>query len=319
VCSSDLSGSSSDSDSDSRDRVRRLRRRDASDSSSSDTSRSRGARRRRDRTRDRSADRDDASRDRKRAKKRAKKLAKSARRAAKKARARERKDAKRALKRAKKDEDDGKSVSVSRECRFVGPGAAPPGGLELRTRETVERERREKREAPEALVGNRETSDDAREKHEHAANDARVKSDAPAAAASTATVRKTEKDSVAANPPEATAMASSDVTALLDANPSGPAMTLEQYRAMVSQKTYMRGTAHATRDETAASESERKAESGWWSCPSYKCTAVLNPKFADRCSSCSAMKPLDAGANTGFFHAMTDAQYAANRSRRRGK
>jgi hypothetical protein len=45
---------------------------------------------------------------------------------------------------------------------------------------------------------------------------------------------------------------------------------------------------------------------------------VMNAKFADRCSACGAMKPLNAGAEV-FTRTMTDAQYLANQSRRRGK
>jgi hypothetical protein len=108
----------------------------------------------------------------------------------------------------------------------------------------------------------------------------------------------------------------------------GAAMTLEQYRAMASQRAYMRGTVHAKCAATGATgpndetpeQSTKNAQQ--WACTSYRCgkggAAVMNAKFADRCSACGAMKPLNAGAEV-FTRTMTDAQYLANQSRRRGK
>ena len=91
--------------------------------------------------------------------------------------------------------------------------------------------------------------------------------------------------------------------------------------AMASQRAYMRGTVHAALSHDKPPEPEtRNAQQ--WACASYRCgkggAAVMNAKFADRCSACGAMKPLDAGAET-FTRTMTDAQYLANQSRRRGK
>ena len=175
--------------------------------------------------------------------------------------------------------------------------SANPGGLELRSREMADA--REKREREEESLRRAMRSREETRRAEAAASEAMAK-------------RPENQDTRNASP----------------AFPGfGAAMTLEQYRAMASQKAYMRGTTHAaparatTQDDK---ESDPKASKGLgqWACASYKCgvdgAAKMNPKFADRCSACGAMKPLDAGAEV-FKRTMTDAQYLANQSRRRGK
>ena len=76
-------------------------------------------------------------------------------------------------------------------------------------------------------------------------------------------------------------------------------MTLEQYRAMASQKAYMRGTTHAVaarvtpRDDKETDPKASHKRNTQWACTSYKCgadgAAVMNAKFADRCSACGAI------------------------------
>ena len=285
------SASTSSSDSrDGRERGRRRRRHDSSDddsSSSSDSSRGRSRRRRRDTSRDES----DRSRDRRLAKK-----ARKQEKKAKKARKREKKEAKREAKRARRrarDDDDRDGATAER---------ARPGGLELRSRETAD------------ALGRCEREEETREATRPREDD---KPEMPLAAPAEATTKR----------PEAEHEARSDVPVAAPA--SGPdafggfgaAMTLEQYRAMVSQRAYMRGTVHAALSHDKPPEPEtRNAQQ--WACASYRCgkggAAVMNAKFADRCSACGAMKPLNAGAET-FTRTMTDAQYLANQSRRRGK
>ena len=291
------SASTSSSDSrDGRERGRRRRRHDSSDddsSSSSDSSRGGSRRRRRDASRDES----DRSRDRRLAKK-----ARKQEKKAKKARKREKKEAKREAKRARRrarDDDDRGGATAER---------ARPGGLELRSRETADALGRHERE---------EETREATRPREDEKPEMRLAAEPPA---------PTKR-------PEAEHEAKPDIQ--MAAPASGPdafggfgaAMTLEQYRAMASQRAYMRGTVHAAsatgatrpNDETPE-QSTRNAQQ--WACTSYRCgkggAAVMNAKFADRCSACGAMKPLNAGAEV-FTRTMTDAQYLANQSRRRGK
>ena len=294
------SASTSSSDSrDGRERGRRRRRHDSSDddsSSSSDSSRGGSRPRRRDASRDES----DRSRDRRLAKK-----ARKQEKKAKKARKREKKEAKREAKRARRrarDDDDRGGATAER---------ARPGGLELRSRETADalgRREREEETAAEA-TGPREDE----------------KPEMRLAAETTATTKRPEAEHDLAKPDIQMAAPASAPDAF---GGFGAAMTLEQYRAMASQRAYMRGTVHAKCAATGATrpndetpeQSTKNAQQ--WACTSYRCgkggAAVMNAKFADRCSACGAMKPLNAGAEV-FTRTMTDAQFLANQSRRRGK
>ena len=291
------SASTSSSDSrDGRERGRRRRRHDSSDddsSSSSDSSRDRSRRRRRDASRDES----DRSRDRRLAKK-----ARKQEKKAKKARKREKKEAKREAKRARRrarDDDDRGGATAER---------ARPGGLELRSRETAD------------ALGRREREEETREATRPREDE---KPEMPLAAPAEATTKRPEAEHEAK--PDIPAAPASGADAF---GGFGAAMTLEQYRAMASQRAYMRGTVHAKCAATGATrpndetpeQSTKNAQQ--WACTSYRCgkggAAVMNAKFADRCSACGAMKPLNAGAEV-FTRTMTDAQYLANQSRRRGK
>jgi len=285
------SASTSSSDSrDGRERGRRRRRHDSSDddsSSSSDSSRGGSRRRRRDASRDES----DRSRDRRLAKK-----ARKQEKKAKKARKREKKEAKREAKRARRrarDDDDRDGATAER---------ARPGGLELRSRETAD------------ALGRREREEETREATNPREDEI---PEMPLAAPAEATTKRPEAEHEARpDVPVAAPVSGPDAFGGF-----GAAMTLEQYRAMASQRAYMRGTVHAALSHDKPPEPEtRNAQQ--WACASYRCgkggAAVMNAKFADRCSACGAMKPLDAGAET-FTRTMTDAQYLANQSRRRGK
>ena len=99
----------------------------------------------------------------------------------------------------------------------------------------------------------------------------------------------------------------------------GAAMTLEQYRAMAAGKAYMKGTLHATPKEEKA-EMDDKAKKGFWPCQSYKCTKSgsnhMNPKYAEKCTRCGAMKPLGAGSQV-FHHGMSEKTYLQNQSKYR--
>jgi hypothetical protein len=171
----------------------------------------------------------------------------------------------------------------------------PKGGLETRSREMVESEK-----ADAAVL----------------------------AAADAAARRKAEEDAAVAKAAKDAAEeeARAKLAESVDATPPvpgfGAAMTLEQYRAMAAQKTYLRGTIHATPQEDKDEEMD-KAKKGWWACQSYKCTKGgganhMNPKYADKCTRCNAMKPLGAGAGT-FSHGMSEKAYLANSSKRLGK
>ena len=187
--------------------------------------------------------------------------------------------------------------------------SANPGGLELRSREMADA--REKREREEESLRRAMRSREETRRAEAAASEAMAK-------------RPENQD----KPETPHAPAAEEKRASPTFPGFGAAMTLEQYRAMASQKAYMRGTVHAApvtakrRDEEESDPKAAAKRSAQWACTSYKCgkdgAAVMNPKFADRCSACGAMKPLDAGAEV-FKRTMTDAQYLANQSRRRGK
>ena len=102
----------------------------------------------------------------------------------------------------------------------------------------------------------------------------------------------------------------------------GAAMTLEQYRALAAAKPHMKGTFHATPQEEKDA-AEDKAKKGWWPCQSYRCTRGsganhMNPKYAEKCQQCGAMKPLGAGSEV-FHNNISDEQYLKNQSRRVGK
>ena len=88
-----------------------------------------------------------------------------------------------------------------------------------------------------------------------------------------------------------------------------------------SKKTYMQGTVHAMAKEERA-EMDDKAKKGWWPCQSYKCTKGgqhhMNPKYADKCGRCGAMKPFNASGAV-FHHNMSDEQFMKNQSKYKGK
>lgn len=187
--------------------------------------------------------------------------------------------------------------------------SANPGGLELRSREMADA--REKREREEESLRRAMRSREETRRAEAAASEAMAK-------------RPENQDK-----PETPHAPAAEEKPASPAFPGfGAAMTLEQYRAMASQKAYMRGTTHAAaarvtpRDDKETDPKASHKRNTQWACASYKCgadgAAVMNAKFADRCSACGAMKPLDAGAEV-FKRTMTDAQYLANQSRRRGK
>ena len=70
----------------------------------------------------------------------------------------------------------------------------------------------------------------------------------------------------------------------------------------------MKGTLHATPKEEKE-EMDYKAKKGFWPCQSYKCTKSgsnhMNPKYAEKCTRCGAMKPLGAGSDV-FNHGMSE-------------
>ena len=98
----------------------------------------------------------------------------------------------------------------------------------------------------------------------------------------------------------------------------GAAMTLEQYRELAKQKTYLRGTVHAKDKAEADAENKDKQDKlsrGWWSCQSYKCDGHMNPKMMEKCNQCGAMRTLSKSGAT-FSHRASDAQIAFNANRR---
>ena len=313
------SGSGRSGSGSSRDRGRARRRHDSSSEDESDSDAGGGARRG-------GNERDEDKERRKREKKEKKKLKKAEKKARKKAKKAAKRDAKVAKRRAKKrsrrddgddgdgdgDGDGGDGGEVRRHddaharVRDVPPPPRfpdapepttkkPKGGLETRSREMVESEK-----ADAAVL----------------------------AAADAAARRKAEEDAAVAKAAKDAAEeeARAKLAESVDATPPvpgfGAAMTLEQYRAMAAQKTYLRGTIHATPQEDKDEEMD-KAKKGWWACQSYKCTKGgganhMNPKYADKCTRCNAMKPLGAGAGT-FSHGMSEKAYLANSSKRLGK
>jgi len=229
--------------------------------------------------------------DRKR-RKREKKERKAAKKAAKKARKRERKEEKRARKRAK------------REARADGRRSPTPppraGGLEMRSREIADAER--------------------------AAREEEAKRDAEAAKAAAERASEAAKAAAEAETAAAETAAAEAAAAVADAAPPvpgfGAAMTLEQYRTLAAAKPHMKGTFHATPQEEKDA-AEDKAKKGWWPCQSYRCTRGsganhMNPKYAEKCQQCGAMKPLGAGSEV-FHNNISDEQYLKNQSRRVGK
>ena len=124
-------------------------------------------------------------------------------------------------------------------------------------------------------------------------------------------------------PPPALAPPDPSLTLAFCGSRFGAAMTLEQYRAMAARNPHLKGTVHATPAARKA-EADEKTSKGWWPCQSYRCTkggrdGELNPRHAEKCKRCGAMRPLGAGLGGTFNARMTDAQYAANQSARRGK
>ena len=298
-------------------RSRSRRRRHDSSSSSSDGEDDRGGGRRHDspssspsRSRSRSRERagaDDAEERRRKTERKERKAAKKAekkrRKREKKERKRERKEEKRAARKKRSrdasndasDPDDGGDANAPHDDDAGKPKRPKGGGLQMRSAEIVAREKAE-REAAEARA---------------AAERARAAADAEAEAA-----RIAEREKLKAE--EAMRAANVD----MDHEPVpgfGAAMTLEQYRAMAAGKAYMKGTLHATPKEEKA-EMDDKAKKGFWPCQSYKCTKSgsnhMNPKYADKCTRCGAMKPLGAGSEV-FHHGMSEKTYLQNQSKYR--
>jgi hypothetical protein len=313
------SGSGRSGSGSSRDRGRARRRHDSSSEDESDSDAGGGARRG-------GNERDEDKERRKREKKEKKKLKKAEKKARKKAKKAAKRDAKDAKRRAKKrsrrdDGDDGDGD---------GDGAGGDGGVVRRHDDAHARVRDVPPpprfpDAPEPTTkkpkGGLETR--SREMVESEKADAAV-----LAAADAAARRKAEEDAAVAKAAKDAAEeeARAKLAESVDATPPvpgfGAAMTLEQYRAMAAQKTYLRGTIHATPQEDKDEEMD-KAKKGWWACQSYKCTKGgganhMNPKYADKCTRCNAMKPLGAGAGT-FSHGMSEKAYLANSSKRLGK
>jgi hypothetical protein len=74
-------------------------------------------------------------------------------------------------------------------------------------------------------------------------------------------------------------------------------MTLEQYRAYVASRPHAAGTVHAMPPEEKAERDEKVQKRGWWPCQSYKCEGKsLNPKAAEKCEACGALRRLDSGS-----------------------
>ena len=292
----------------------RRRRRHDSSSSSSDGEDDRGGGRRHDSpssspSRSRSRSRERAGPEERRGKterkerKAAKKAEKKRRKREKKERKRERKEEKRAAKKKRSRDpsndasnpDDGGDANAPHDDDAGKPKRPKGGGLQMRSAEIVAQEKAE-REAAEA---------------QRAAESARAAANAEAEAA-----RIAEREKLKAE--EAMRAANVD----MDHEPVpgfGAAMTLEQYRAMAAGKAYMKGTLHATPKEEKA-EMDDKAKKGFWPCQSYKCTKSgsnhMNPKYAEKCTRCGAMKPLGAGSQV-FHHGMSEKTYLQNQSKYR--
>lgn len=251
------------------------------------------------------------------AKKKGRKETKKLKKEAKKARKREKKAGKRAAKRARKD-GDARSAEKNNSEKKAGPQKA---GLEIRSRETVTAEkaaedtRRAEERQKEDLAMEKAQQREAEEREREVLKEAEEKEAAivEATTETRAELTMTRRETTAA-PPD---------------TQHGAAMTMEQYRAMANAKSYMRGTTHATEAKNPGSADGdgevydvSKTKKGFWACVSYKCgkggVSVLNPKHADRCSVCGSMKTLNAGKEV-WKHGISDAQYVANQSRRRGK
>lgn len=96
--------------------------------------------------------------------------------------------------------------------------------------------------------------------------------------------------------------------------PTSAAMTLAQYRAYVASQAHTKGTVHATPAEEKA-EQEDKRKHGWWPCMSYKCSGkTLNPKVAEKCEACGALKRI---TGSSFNASMSADQYRWNTEVRR--
>ena len=265
------------------------------DSPSSSPSRSRSRSRRRGATGDDDAD-ERARKAERKEKKAAKKAAKKQRKREKKERKRSKKEEKRATKKKRSRERSDASDTSDDDRRdantAVHDDADKPkrskGGLQMRSAEIVAKEKAEREAAAAA----------------EAAERTRAQAEAEAEAA-----RIAEEAMRAANVD-------------MDHEPVpgfGAAMTLEQYRAMSAGKTYMKGTLHATPKEEKE-EMDDKAKKGFWPCQSYKCTKSgsnhMNPKYAEKCTRCGAMKPLGAGSDV-FNHGMSEKAYLQNQSKYR--
>ena len=89
--------------------------------------------------------------------------------------------------------------------------------------------------------------------------------------------------------------------------PTSAAMTLEQYRAYVATQAHVVGTVHATPAEEKAERDDKVRRHGWWPCESYKCDGkTLNPKAAEKCEACGALKRLDTRGST--FRSVAEAR-----------
>ena len=63
-------------------------------------------------------------------------------------------------------------------------------------------------------------------------------------------------------------------------------------------QAHTKGTVHATPAEEKA-EQEDKRKHGWWPCMSYKCSGkTLNPKVAEKCEACGALKRITGSRST---------------------
>ena len=229
-----------------------------------------------------------AKKQRKREKKERKRSKKEEKRAAKKKRSRERSDASDA------SDDDRRDANIAVHDDADKPKRSK-GGLQMRSAEIVAKEKAEREAAAAA----------------EAAERTRAQAEAEAEAARIAEEAKARAEE---------AMRAANVDMDHEPVPGfGAAMTLEQYRAMSAGKTYMKGTLHATPKEEKE-EMDDKAKKGFWPCQSYKCTKSgsnhMNPKYAEKCTRCGAMKPLGAGSDV-FNHGMSEKAYLQNQSKYR--
>ena len=195
---------------------------------------------------------------------------------------------------AREERGEARAETRKREARADGRRSPTPppraGGLEMRSREIADAER--------------------------AAREEEAKRDAEAAKAAAERASKAAKAAAEAETAAAETAAAEAAAAVADAAPPvpgfGAAMTLEQYRALAAAKPHMKGTFHATPQEEKDA-AEDKAKKGWWPCQSYRCTRGsganhMNPKYAEKCQQCGAMKPLGAGSEV-FHNNISDEQY----------